>query len=283
MAEQLWRPVSEYGEAFEEVLLAEPGRTLLALDFDGTLAPIVEDPEDSRMHEGSAAALARLGHLVRQVAIITGRPVETIRRLGRLDERPGLDNLIVLGQYGVERYDAATGLTRSHLVADGIEEAKRELAGLLARLHEEGRDVTGVHLEDKGIAIGVHTRRAEQPERSFALLLPLVTKIAERHGLTIEPGRAVIEVRASSRTKGDALRELAAELDVRTVAMVGDDLGDLPAFEALLALRAQGLSTCSVVSASAEQTRLSALADVNCDGPNGVAEWLADLAQRLED
>lgn len=282
MVHRLWSPVTEAGAAFLESVRSVPDETLLALDFDGTLAPIVDDPERSAMHEGSAAALARLGHLVSQVAIVTGRPVDTVRRLGRLDELAGLDNLVVLGQYGVERYDAASGRVESHPVLAGIGPARRDLTELLARLAAEGRDVAGVHLEDKGIAVAVHTRRAADPDGALALLRPEVDGIAARHGLTVEPGRAVIEVRASSRTKGDALLDLVKELRASVVAMVGDDLGDLPAFEALATLRSRGLTTCAVVSSSDEQPDLAALADVICDGPDGVAQWLTELADGLE-
>lgn len=281
MVDALWRPVTDAGRAFSDAVAAAPASTLLALDFDGTLAPMVPNPEDSRFHDGSAVALARLGGRLGQVAIITGRGVEKVRELGALDGREGLDRIIVLGQYGVERYDAASGRLQLPEAGDGVAAAKRDLVALLARLAGEGHTVGGVHLEDKGRAIGVHTRRADDPYGSYQLLGPLVREIGDRRGLHTEPGRSVIELRASTLTKGDALRTLVDEVGARVVAMVGDDLGDLPAFQLLAELRAEGITCCAVVSASKEQPQLAELADVVCAGPDGVAAWLAALAERI--
>lgn len=281
MAGALWKPVTEAGAAFIDAVAAAPAETLLALDFDGTLAPMVPNPEDSRMHDGSAVALGRLGARVGQLAIITGRGVEKVRSLGALDGRPGLERIVVLGQYGVERYDAASGQIHLPEAGDGVAAAKRDLVGLLAELAAQGQPVAGVHLEDKGRAIGVHTRRADQPEEAFEVLGPLVAAVGERRGLHVEPGRSVIELRTSTLTKGDALRTLVAETGATVVAMIGDDLGDLPAFQLLEQLRDEGITTCAVVSASEEQPVLADVADVICAGPDGVAAWLKAVAERI--
>ncbi|HOA27661.1 MAG TPA: carboxyl transferase domain-containing protein, partial [Arachnia sp.] len=99
---------------------------------------------------------------------------------------------------------------------------------------------------------------------------------------TLADKDSVLELRASSLTKGDALRELVRETGASAVAMCGDDLGDLPAFDVLDELRAEGLATCAVVAASAEQPALAHRADVLCEGPEGVAAWLAELARAVE-
>lgn len=281
MASNTWHSVTEAGRIFPDLFAAHPEGALLALDFDGTLAHLVPDPEDSRMHDDSAKALAALGGALGQLAIITGRAVAAVRRLGRLDERPGLERIVVLGQYGVERWDAATGELQQPETGDGVAAAKRDLVSLLAELAAAGRPVAGVHLEDKGRAIGVHTRRADDPEAALAVLESEVRRIGVAHGLHAEPGRLVIELRASTRTKGDALGALVSECSPSLVAMVGDDLGDLPAFELLPALRERGIACCAVVSSSEEQPALAEVADVVCDGPDGVAEWLAELARRM--
>lgn len=281
MAALHWRTTTAQGERFIEAFVEDPGSALLALDFDGTLAPIVDDPEDSRMHEESAAALAALGPKVARMAIVTGRGVEAVRRLGRLDSRGGLDSLVVLGQYGVERWDAATGEARQPEVASAIADAWHELETIVADLGKSGVDTDGLYLEDKQRAIGVHTRRTKDPQGLLELLSEPVRLLAERHGLQLEPGRFVLEIRASSQDKGDALRELVAETAPSLVAMVGDDLGDIPAFKVLEELQAAGTICAKVVSASAEQTALDGYADIRCEGPDGVAAWLADLVSRI--
>ncbi|MEO7588652.1 MAG: trehalose-phosphatase [Arachnia sp.] len=277
MHDSLWRTTTPHGDRFIEAFGERHQQALLAFDFDGTLAPIVDDPEDSRLHEGSAAALAQLGPGVARMAIVTGRGVEAVRRLGALDNRMGLDSLVVLGQYGVERWDAATGEVRRPEVPSGVAEAWGELESLVKGLESAGVDVEGLYLEDKQRAIGVHTRRASDPKGLLELLSDPVRRLAERHDLQLEPGRFVLEVRASSQDKGDALRELVDEISPSLVMMVGDDLGDIPAFEVLEELQAAGTICARVVSGSAEQSVLQEHADISCDGPDGVAQWLEHL------
>ncbi len=271
-----FRAQTDFAAQFLQAAAARPGKVLLATDFDGTLAPIVENPEDSRLLPAAAGALAQLGPALGVVAIITGRGVAKVRELGRLEGRPGLERLVVLGQYGAERWDAATGEETPPEVPASIAAARPELEALLA----DPRFV-GVRLEDKGRALGVHTRPAPDPVGAYEALREPLASIAARHGLVLEPGRSVLELRASSLTKGDALRALVAETGVSAVAMCGDDLGDLPAFDVLDELRAEGLATCAVVAASAEQPVLSQRADVLCEGPEGVAAWLAELARAI--
>ncbi|MDO5736397.1 MAG: trehalose-phosphatase [Propionibacteriaceae bacterium] len=282
MTEQLWRTTTEHGERFLEAFSKSPREALLVFDFDGTLAPIVDDPEDSRLHEGSAASLTALSPLVAQLAIVTGRGVEAVRRLGRLDAREGLESLVVLGQYGVERWDAASGELRHPEVPASVIQAWAELESMVADLKESGTDVEGLYLEDKQRAIGVHTRRAKDPQGLLELLTEPVTELAKRHDLQLEPGRFVLEIRASSQDKGDALRELLEETKPTLVAMAGDDLGDIPAFEVLEELQAGGMICARVVSGSSEQTVLQSHADISCDGPDGVAQWLEHLTRSID-
>ena len=95
---------------------------------------------------------------------------------------------------------------------------------------------------------------------------------------TIEPGRNVVEVRSGDMHKGQALRTFVAEQEATGVVFGGDDLGDVEAFEAVRALRADGLPGLVVCSASHQQPDLVELADVVVDGPTGVVELLGHLA-----
>lgn len=272
-----WKAVTPAGKGFAAAVAEHPGEVLLAFDFDGTLAPIVDNPEDARLHEGTADALAELGQRLGQVAIITGRPVDAVRRLGRVEDRPGLERLVVLGQYGVERYDVATGEVRSPETPANVTAALHEVRALLEALEDKGIDTSGIHVEDKGRALAVHTRRHPEPEAALEKLKPHAYAIAGRHGLHVEPGRLVWELRNATHDKGDALRELVDEVSPRFVAFAGDDLGDLPAFEAMDQLRSEGIRCCAVVSCSKEQPSLVKYADVQCGGPDGVAAWLNSL------
>ena len=269
-------PLTEAGAAALQAITTAPGGTLVALDFDGTLAPIIDDPERASAHPDAVAALADLGGLIGTVAVITGRPARTAVRLGGFTGRDGLGSMVVLGQYGVERWDAATGVFDLPPEPAAVTAAGEELPGLLEHL-----GLGATRIEHKGRALGVHTRELEHPQQAYRRLLAPVQELAARHGLTVEPGRNVLEIRAPGTDKGDALRRLVAETGATQVVFGGDDLGDLPAFEAVVALREEGVPGLLVASASHEEDALSRLADVVVDGPAGVAAWLRDLAARI--
>jgi trehalose 6-phosphate phosphatase len=256
-------------------VVGDPAGTLLALDFDGTLAHIVDDPAQAFGHHHAADALARLGPLVGQVAIVTGRPVRQVLELGGFDGRPGLASLVVCGQYGAERWDASGGPPRPSME---LEPVRRAIDVLPAWLAEHG--AAKARIEDKGLAVAIHTRGMEPGTRD-ALFAPLSALAAELD-LIAELGREVIELRASGWDKGRVLDELVAEFAVRHIVFVGDDLGDLPAFAAVERMRRNGLGGLLVCSGSEEQTALAERADLVLDGPDGVAAWLGDLADALE-
>jgi len=255
-------------------VIADPAGTLLALDFDGTLAHIVDDPTQAYAHERSVAALARLGHVLGQVAIITGRPVRQALELGGFDGVAGLERLVIWGQYGAEQWDAATSETVEPDRPDSISRLAEDLPGWL-----EARGAGHVRIEDKGLAIAVHTRGIDAGLLD-ELAQPLADLAADL-GLAVEPGRQVIELRAPGIDKGDAVRALAAHLGARQVIFAGDDLGDLPAFAAVEDLRESGVGGLLICSASAEQDALVARADIVLDGPDAVADWLEALADEF--
>lgn len=276
-----WRAVTPVGEQAMAAIAADPKHTLLASDFDGTLAPIVQNPSEAHIHPGARAGFATLGGRLGQIAIVTGRPVAAARELGQLDDDPGFARLVLLGQYAQEQWDAASGELTMPPVPESVSVALQELEELLASA-DAPVDLTGVALEDKGRAIGVHTRRATDPAGTFAWLQQPIDLIAERHGLVVEPGRNVIELRSSSITKGDGIDALVTRFQPQVIVMMGDDLGDLAAFARIKQLRDQGVLGVCVVSASAEQPTVAEQADVLCGGPEGIAAWMQDLIRALD-
>jgi trehalose 6-phosphate phosphatase len=258
-----------------DAVVADPAGTLLALDFDGTLSHIVDDPTRAFAHPDSVEALGRLGTVLGQVAIITGRPVRQALALGGFVDRPGFERLVIFGQYGAERWDAAHGEAVEPDRPAAIARLAETLPGWLAE-----RGAQDVRIEDKGLAIALHTRGVD-PAVMDELRGP-VAALAADLGLAVEPGRQVIEVRGLGHDKGAALRTIAAESGARQIVFGGDDLGDLPAFAAVEQLRAdEGVGGLLLCSASAEQDALVARADVVLDGPDAVAQWLQDLADDL--
>jgi trehalose 6-phosphate phosphatase len=257
-------------------IIEHPTDTLLALDFDGTLAPIVEDPEQAYADPAAIAALARLGGLVGWIVLITGRPASAAVRLGGFRGRAGLESLIVLGQYGVERWDAATDTFRLPTEPNVIAAVKEEIRPVL-----EAHHAAAARIEHKGRAIAVHTRGLDDPWGTLRRLSGPLADLARRYGLVVEPGRQVLEIRPPGMDKGKALRSIVAEIVAGQVIFAGDDLGDLPAFQAVLQLRDQGVPGLLVCSASTEEKALEQVSDLLVDGPAGVAAWLTDLAEAI--
>ncbi len=250
---------------------------IVGLDFDGTLSPIVEDPAEAHIHPEAPEVLVELSAQVRAVAVITGRPARQALALGGLDEVGDQigdlgRELFVYGQYGNERWSSTDRRVISPRPPLGLASFLRDLP---ATLRKAGAD--GAYVEEKGLAVAVHTRRLADPDGAFERLQPLLSQLARRHDLVVEPGRNVVEVRAPGMDKGDAVHRLARQLDAGGFLFAGDDLGDVEAFRAVLELREAGLATLLVCAASSEQTALLELADVVVDGPYGVLDLLRQL------
>ena len=264
------RPRTPEGRAGLAALLHEPASALIALDFDGTLSPIVADPAAARAHPAAAAVLRRLSAVIGTLAVITGRPAAVAVELGGFADVPGL---IVLGHYGWERWH--DGTLSSPPAPPGVAAARAQLPRVLAAAGAP----QGTWTEEKGIAVAVHTRRAADPQAALEALRGPLTALAARTGLTVEPGRLVIELRPPGTDKGAALKTLVTERHPMSVTFAGDDLGDAAAFGAVRALRASGLPGLTVCSGSAETAgELVDAADLVVDGPDGIIALLEQLA-----
>ncbi|GGZ95654.1 trehalose-phosphatase [Streptomyces echinoruber] len=270
-------PATRAGRDGLDALLARPDRAVIALDFDGTLAPIVADPEQARAHPDAVPALAALAPKVAAVTVVTGRPAGVAVRYGGFAGVPGLEHLVVLGHYGAERWDAVTGTVSAPAPHPGVAAARAELPGVLDRAGAWH----GTWVEEKGRAVAVHTRRATDPQAAFEALRAPLAELAARHGLVVEPGRFVLELRPPGMDKGVALLDHVRGIGATSVLYAGDDLGDLPAYAAVDRLRAEGVPGLLVCSGSTEVTELSKRADVVVDGPEGVVRLLKGLAARL--
>ncbi|MET9070809.1 trehalose-phosphatase [Streptomyces sp. NPDC004232] len=270
-------PQTQLGRDGLAALLAKPRTAIVGLDFDGTLAPIVADPEQARAHPDAVPALARLAPKVASIAVITGRPAGVAVRYGGFAGVPGLDHLTVLGHYGAERWDAVTGTVTAPAPHPGVAAVRAELPGVLDRAGAW----PGTWIEEKGRAVAVHTRRATDPESAFEALRAPLTDLAARHGLVVEPGRLVLELRPPGMDKGVALAEHVRRTGAGPVLYAGDDLGDLPAYATVERLRADGVPGLLVCSGSTEVTELAERADMVVDGPAGVVHLLRALADQL--
>lgn len=251
---------------------------LVLLDFDGTLAPIVDDPAQAHVHPDGPGVLAALARRVRAVALVTGRPADQVVSLGRLgevaDDIGARGRLLVRGQYGAERWDSATRRVESPEPPAGVEELRSRLPGLL---DDAGLDAA--HVEDKGLALAVHTRRLPDAAQAAERVAEVLGPVAAELDLVLEPGRMVVEVRAPGMDKGGAVRDLVAQLEPGALVYVGDDLGDLPGLRAVEDLRGPDLPGLLVCSGSTEQQALVEHTDLVVDGPDGVMDLLRRLAE----
>jgi len=251
-----------------EALAEDPPRSGLVLDFDGVLSPIIEDPTLSAIPERVAATLARLATGLGLLAVLSGRPVEF------LAERVRVTGVRLLGSYGIEQI--SDGVRRIDPEArtwlGPVQEASRVLRDLLAAS-------PGIRVEEKSVSVAVHWRQA--PDRAAAAdeVRRVTARIAAETGLRLEPGKLVEELRPPLDVdKGSAVSALMATEKLTTIAYAGDDLGDIPA---LLAVREAGGYALVVDHGSETDRRLLKLADQICDGTEGFAVWLADLADTI--
>lgn len=273
--------VTEQGRERYDDLVATASRTVVGLDFDGVLSPIVDDPASAVIHPDGPSVLVRLAGSVRAVAVITGRPARQAVELGDLekvaDSLQDRGRLYVLGQYGNERWDSLRREFDSPEPPLGL---TRFLDGLPTLLEEQGAG--SAYVEEKGIAVAVHTRRLPDSQAVFDRLLPVLAEAARVHDLDVEPGRQVIEVRAPGMDKGEAVRLIREQVEADGVLFAGDDLGDVAAFRAVHELRGKGAPGLLVCSGSEEQKALVELSDIVVDGPPGVLELLARFATDVE-
>ena len=206
--EHLFTPRGE--AALDAVMRLAP---LLAFDFDGTLAPIVDRPDDASVPAQIARCLAELSHL-HPVAVITGRRVADVRA------RLGFEPRFVIGNHGAE--DAST---RMPVAAAAALDALRD------RIETEARVLTdaGVVVEDKQFSLAFHYRLAAD---AAVALQAIDTLLRDRDpALGRFGGKCVVNVVASELPdKGDALATLVRRCGAGAAVFVGDDVNDEAVF-----------------------------------------------------
>jgi trehalose 6-phosphate phosphatase len=240
---------------------------LIAVDFDGTLAPLVPDPQASRAADGAIDALAALAATGAQVVVITGRDAHTVVRLGELERVPGI---IVAGLYGIETWQDG------ELTTPDTPEVMTTLQQRLPQVLDQHHADPDLWIEDKRLSLVVHARRAENPDAALAPLAEPIAQLAAELGLEVHPGRDVLELRLPGYDKAGALRRLAA--DHRGVLYLGDDLGDLPAFAEIRRLRGSGRIAWGVAVLSSAVTEAADAADGHLDTPADAVHLLRSIA-----
>jgi trehalose 6-phosphate phosphatase len=246
-------------------LAGRAGQLAISLDFDGTIAPIVEDPAAARPLPGVVDLLGPLADRYAAVALVSGRPATY---LASHAAAPGVR---YLGMYGLEE------IVEGRVEVDPRLEAARPAVTAAARdlAADPAVQASGAYLEDKRYAVAAHTRRVADPGRWAGPIGEAAARVAARHHLEVVRGRLVWELRPQVHSdKGDAVRRVMASSGAQALLVAGDDLGDLPAFA--VAGELGGGLRVAVRSAEAPAELLDA-ADLVVDGPEGVR----DLLERL--
>jgi trehalose 6-phosphate phosphatase len=249
-------------DAIIALLIERPERTVILADFDGSLSPIVERPEDARPLPEVVAVLGRLAERFGRVGVISGRPVEFLRANLPVDE------LTFAGLYGMEHFAHGRRTVDERVIpfAEPVRDATAELSAEFGELVEP----------KAGISVTVHWR--PQPNLAPAIV-DATTKLAKRYGLATLQTRMAVELRPPvAIDKGDAVRALVDGFDVG--AFAGDDTGDLPAFAALGRSGLQHAIRIGVTSDEAPP-ELPAAVDLMIEGPGGLLALLARVADEV--
>ena len=229
-------------------LAGRPGETGVFLDVDGTLAPIVERPEDASVPEPTRSLLRRLAERYALVACISGRPEDDVRRV------VGVDGLVYVGEHGL-----------------GLDPRTADWQPAIDEVIESA----GWPPERKPSSVAFHFRTADDEEAAVAALRQ-VEKHAAALGLRTRWGRKVLEVLPPVETnKGTVVRALVADHGLRRALYAGDDATDLDAFRGL-----DGLEIGVRVAVVSDEApgELGRAADLVVDGPDALVALLEELA-----
>ena len=251
-----------------QALAANPADSGLVLDFDGVLAPIVEDPTTSAMPDRVAAVLARLAKSLGLVAVMSGRPVDF------LADRVRVTGVKLLGSYGIEQ------------IRDGLRQLDPDAKEWLGKVRQASQALDerlsawpGIRVEKKSVSVAVHWRQAPDHEAAANEVRRVAAQIAAETGLRLEPGKLVEELSPPIDVdKGSAIVALLAAEKPTTIAYAGDDLGDIPA---LRAVREAGVYALVVDHGPETDPRVLELADQTYSGTDNFAAWLAELADAI--
>jgi trehalose 6-phosphate phosphatase len=256
-----------------EPIRANPGAAALFFDIDGTLAPIVPDPEDAAVPEPTREVLRALVPRYGLVACVTGRRALDARWI------VGTDELVYSGNHGLELL--RPGAKEPDLDPSVMRDARR-VREFVLDLDAEDISAAGLRLESKGPIQALHWRGAAD-EGAAERLARRIAGSAESAGLARHWGRKVLEIRpVAGIDKGTAVERLLGETDVRVALFGGDDRGDLAAFGALDRLVDAGrLATAVRIAVASDEgpRELAERGDAVVGGPEGFLEVLNLLAE----
>lgn len=237
--------------------LARAGHLLIALDFDGTLSPFVDDPSEARPLPAAARALSELADAPdTDIALISGRALESLRDVAS----PGPHTLLV-GSHGAEHY-APTEFEADTVVPELTDKQSKTLKKAAAVLEALALQYEGAWVERKPAGLVMHLRMTP-PDQLSAAVRATFCGLDRLEGVTTTQGKGMIEVTVLEANKGEGLNWLREITDASVVLFAGDDVTDEDAFKVLTAADLG-------IKVGAGHTA----AEFNVDGPGDIAELL---------
>jgi trehalose 6-phosphate phosphatase len=256
-----------------ESLRADPGRTAILTDVDGTLAPIAERPEQAAVPARATELLEALSKRFGLLGCISGRQALEARRL------VGVEGIAYAGNHGFELLLPEEAEPQLDPAVAGRE---RDAAEFIAGFAEAELDAAGLRREDKGPIQALHWRGAAD-ERAAEARAHEIAVEAGKKGLEPRWGRKVLELRpVGGGGKDAAVAALLAGHDIATAVYAGDDRTDLDAFRRLRELRDEerlATALCVGVVSLEAPVELAEESDLTVDGPAGWIALLTELAE----
>ncbi len=245
------------------------GRLGVVTDMDGTISPLVPTPDAAEVTPKSRALLQRLSGQIALVAAISGRGADDLR------ERVGLNELVYVGNHGMERW---------HDGQIDVLPAALAYRPALERVIEAIRPQmqAGMVLQDKRITASFHYRKTADPAAVRAELLPLIEQAAHDNGLGFFEGKMVFEVLPELKVdKGSAFADLIRDYALDGALYLGDDVTDAAALRMAQTLRRDGKCYAVAIGVASDETPkvVQESADVLVEGVTGVEsllEWLSN-------
>jgi trehalose-phosphatase len=291
---------AEIDAAMSALLAARPPLSIV-IDFDGTLAVGSRDPTVARIEPLAQRALRRLAGIAAArpqrlgLAVLTGRVVADVAA------RVRVGGVEYLGDHGLEhgrlpRRRRAEGLV---VTTDPAFDAHREPAETLGTaVAAELGSPSWLFVERKGPSVAFHVRQAPDVPAARAAVVEAIEVVERRlglvHGLAHYRGRSVVDLRPrDAGGKREAVERLIERDRPGGVAVLGDEMSDIDAFDAVIAARGTGgpgTPTPALVGVTvavhgttrAAPAELLALADLRLGGAHDVGRWLTALARRLD-
>jgi len=218
-------PLSLSPELLEAVhRVAGTEQLLVAMDFDGTMAPLVDHAADARALPRSAAAFAALAELPRTTTgLISGRALDSLRAVASPPE-----NTLLIGSHGAEVWmgPGSSQLTLNDAQRELLAEVRRELAGIVAQ-------APGTLLEDKPAGVVLHTRLASDDVAADAVGAARAV-LQDHGGVFLKTGHRVLEASVVHASKGEGIAFLRQAIGATAVAFAGDDTTDEDALASLV-------------------------------------------------